>query len=195
MWDCEREILSATTHRYTLGRDGAAVSCGDVLELWPSDEIFRSGFIATLAESSFAAYRWETPPITTASVKRSFEFVLMESPGLARAPDPGAFSEQFQKAGPDGDAIAFGNLSNDATLIVPRPAASPDAYVHLAEFVRRAPQSQVHGLWRLVGQTIRSQLSQTPLWLSTAGMGVAWLHVRIDRRPKYYGYRPYIQFS
>jgi hypothetical protein len=28
-------------------------------------------------------------------------------------------------------------------------------------------------------------------WLSTAGMGVPWLHVRLDDRPKDYGHRPY----
>ena len=28
-------------------------------------------------------------------------------------------------------------------------------------------------------------------WLSTAGMGVYWLHVRVDSRPKYYRYQGY----
>jgi len=26
---------------------------------------------------------------------------------------------------------------------------------------------------------------------STAGAGVSWLHVRLDDRPKYYGFKPY----
>ncbi len=30
-----------------------------------------------------------------------------------------------------------------------------------------------------------------PVWLSTAGAGVSWLHVRLDDRPKYYGHGPY----
>ena len=30
-----------------------------------------------------------------------------------------------------------------------------------------------------------------PVWVSTAGAGVSWLHVRLDDRPKYYGYQPY----
>jgi hypothetical protein len=34
-----------------------------------------------------------------------------------------------------------------------------------------------------------------PVWLSTAGAGVSWLHVRLDDRPKYYGYRPYQEAS
>jgi len=28
-------------------------------------------------------------------------------------------------------------------------------------------------------------------WLSTSGLGVGWLHVRLDSRPKYYTYEPY----
>jgi hypothetical protein len=36
-----------------------------------------------------------------------------------------------------------------------------------------------------------ARVSTTPVWLSTAGAGVAWLHVRLDDRPKYYSHRPY----
>ena len=30
-----------------------------------------------------------------------------------------------------------------------------------------------------------------PLWVSTAGLGVSWLHVRLDARPKYYRHDAY----
>lgn len=36
-----------------------------------------------------------------------------------------------------------------------------------------------------------ARVGTRPVWLSTAGAGVAWLHVRLDDRPKYYSYRPY----
>ena len=89
--------------------------------------------------------------------------------------------------------IAFPNLGNDAILVVPLPTDQRPAadYVHLAAFVRRAPAEQVHELWRVVGAAMEARLSDQPLWLSTAGMGVAWLHVRLDTRPKYYGFDEY----
>ena len=31
----------------------------------------------------------------------------------------------------------------------------------------------------------------TPVWMSTSGAGVSWLHIRLDSRPKYYQYRPF----
>lgn len=36
-----------------------------------------------------------------------------------------------------------------------------------------------------------ARLGVRPVWLSTAGMGVSWLHVRLDARPKYYGFAAY----
>ena len=57
--------------------------------------------------------------------------------------------------------------------------------------MRHAPAAQVHELWRAVGAAMQARLSPRPTWLSTAGMGVAWLHVRLDERPKYYGYALY----
>jgi hypothetical protein len=30
-----------------------------------------------------------------------------------------------------------------------------------------------------------------PLWVSTSGLAVPWLHLRLDARPKYYGFEPY----
>jgi hypothetical protein len=32
-----------------------------------------------------------------------------------------------------------------------------------------------------------------PVWFSTSGMGVAWLHFRLDERPKYYTYRAFAE--
>ena len=57
--------------------------------------------------------------------------------------------------------------------------------------VRHAAQDQTDELWRLTGEEMAARISDNPLWLNTHGGGVAWLHIRIDNRPKYYGYKPY----
>jgi hypothetical protein len=167
------------------------VSYRDVLRYWQEDASFRSFFISLLAGASFRAYRWETPPVTTANAVRAFEFVLIDAPGLDRPPDAQAFAAQFYWAGENQRAIAFPNLGNDAVLVVPCPSGPTSAYVHLATFVRQAPEAQVHELWRVVGEAMETRLGTDPTWLSTAGMGVSWLHVRLDARPKYYGFAPY----
>jgi hypothetical protein len=65
--------------------------------------------------------------------------------------------------------------------------------VQIGDFVRQAPPEQIDALWRVVGEKMHSRLNDRPVWLSTAGGGVAWLHVRLDDHPKYYHYREYRQ--
>jgi hypothetical protein len=38
-----------------------------------------------------------------------------------------------------------------------------------------------------------SSSAAKPVWFSTSGMGVAWLHFRLDQRPKYYTYRAFAE--
>ena len=185
----ERESLK----RIQLTNDEGPLSFARALELWRTSEAFRSYFIDLLCECPFAAFRWETPGVRKSSVQQPFEFVLHNAPQLPEAADMKPFAEQFPLA-KDGVAV-FTNLGKDATLIVPAPEDRAHPYAHLAKFVRNAPEDQVHALWRTVGETMQRQLGDRPTWLSTAGMGVAWLDVRMDCRPKYYGFAPYTRAS
>jgi hypothetical protein len=179
--------------RFAVDLGARPATFADVLRGWQGDAGFRSLFNALLADAPFAAFRWETPAITSATVVRPFEFVLLDDPGLARRPDPGAFAEQF--TGAESGVAVFPNLGGDATLVVPGPAAEPAAYGHLASFVRLAPASQQQALWQSVGEAMARRVGARPVWLSTAGAGVPWLHVRLDDRPKYYAYGPYRQLA
>ncbi len=100
-------------------------------------------------------------------------------------------SSNFLAGASNQEVIEFPNLGNDAIMVVPCPSGPISAYGHLAAFVRQAPEQQKHALWQLVGATMQRRLGTKQVWLNTAGAGVAWLHVRLDDRPKYYGYAPY----
>jgi hypothetical protein len=93
----------------------------------------------------------------------------------------------------EAPVAAFSNLSGDALLIVPRMIAAAESYGHIAAFVRGAPREQQHALLNCLAQEIEKRLAASPnrFWISTAGLGVPWVHVRLDRGPKYYQYRPY----
>jgi hypothetical protein len=191
MWSSRTERLdSGRVIKFAIDLDAAPVSYAETLRRWRDDAAFRLFFIGLLADAPFAAFRWETPPITAATANRPFEFVLLDSPGLARNPEIDAFAEHFRGAAPEG-VVEFANLGKDAIMIVPCPGGAISAYGHLGAFVRQAPEAQQHALWAQVGAAMQRRLSAKPVWLSTAGAGVAWLHVRLDDRPKYYGYAPY----
>jgi hypothetical protein len=191
MWNSRtKELAGGRVIKIAVDRDSSPVPYDEVLHLWQHDADFRSFFIALLAKAPFVAFRWETPSITVANSERPFEFVLLDSPELARKPDPSAFGEHFGNGAKQG-VVAFANLGKDAVMVVPCPQGIPSAYGHLAAFVRHAPESQKHELWTLVGEAMFRRLGTAPVWLSTAGAGVPWLHVRLDDKPKYYGHEPY----
>src|SRR5262245_18647186 len=110
MWTARSEQLTGGRGlRVAIDLDSSPVACTEVLRRWQHDAEFRSWFNDLLAGVPYAAFRWETPPITTAMAQRPFEFVLLNSPGLARKPDPDAFAEHFSGAAAGG-VVAFPNL-------------------------------------------------------------------------------------
>ncbi len=190
MWTARNEPLpDGRGSKFFLNFGPRPATFEEVLHGWQDDAEFRTFFNALLADAPYTAFRWETPALTAATVTRPFEFVLLDSPSLAREPEPLAFAEHFD--GSNHGVAVFTNLGANALMVAPRPLAAPTTYGHLAAFVRTAPETQRHALWQAVGKTLAHRLSPKPVWLSTAGAGVSWLHVRLDDRPKYYGYAPY----
>jgi len=177
--------------RFVIELDSSPLSYAQAMRRWREDEEFRSLFIALLANAPFAAFRWETPPITAATATRPFEFVVLNSPDLAGTASADAFARHFDPAAMRRGVVEFANLGKDAILVVPCPSGSLHTYGHLAAFVREAPEKQRHDLWELVGEAAERRLGAKPVWISTAGAGVPWLHVRLDDQPKYYRHGPY----
>ena len=171
-----------------LERAGTPASFADVIGALRHEASLRATLTRGLASLPYRAFKWETPAVTRATLQRDFECVALDSPRLARSPDVVTFAEHFAK---DEAVVTFPSLGRDATLVAPCPQGPLSSYGHLAAFVRDAPAPQQHALWMTVGRAMEQRVGDRPVWLSTAGGGVAWLHVRLDDHPKYYGYVPY----
>lgn len=192
MWTVRRkDLTNGRGKQFIVERESRLASYAEVLDGWRDHAGFRKQFNSWLAEEQYIAFRWETPAVTASSLSQPFEFILLDSPELERRPDSHAFAEHFEQS--ESDIAVFRNLGGDAIMIVPCPVAQAAAYGHLAAFVRLAPEPQRDALWRAIGTAMRHRVADKPVWLSTAGAGVSWLHVRLDDRPKYYGFRPYAQ--
>lgn len=191
MWTANRKLIdSGSIQKISVFNGDQQIIYSEVIELWQHDHSFRSFFISLLTETPMTAYFWETPPISQATVNKVFEFVLVNSPRLFLVhPNQSDFKRHF--ASTTEAVTSFPNLGKDALLIVPCPIAELSAYPHLASFVRKAPQSQQHLLWQTVGYELQQRLTQQPIWVSTSGLGVYWLHIRLDSSPKYYTFKPY----
>ncbi len=177
--------------RCSVEENGEQLTFRELFERMNNCQEFSDQYSEALAGIPFEAYFWEHPPLNTERLDDEAEFVLVESTTLAGVrPDPMPFSDKFAEAG-GKDVIAFDNLGGDARLVVPVPVGPLEAYPHLAAFLRRAPRTQVRSLWKAVAESLKDTLCDRPKWLSTAGLGVYWLHLRIDSRPKYYRHAPY----
>ena len=191
MWISQFERVNPRTVKGTIAGSDGSLSFQQVLDLWQNDKAFRGFFTDLLLSAPFEAYCWETPPVTSQTLGQTFEFALVAEPALANLQaDPSPFNAHFASH-PAEEVLTFLNLGGDAMLVVPAPKAAMDAYAHLALFLRCAPREQVDEFWRVTGAAMAGRLSAKPVWLSTAGLGVAWLHLRLDSRPKYYRHQPY----
>jgi len=83
-------------------------------------------------------------------------------------------------------------------LVVPCPVGQKN-FAHIRKFHENASEFQIEEFWNSVGESVHRRFfeieRETPIWLSTSGLGVYWLHVRLDSFPKYYSYAPYRNFS
>ncbi len=149
-----------------------------------------------LCQSHMEKFYWEMPPITQWNLDRDFECVLVFAPQLNSAADSGPFARQFDAQKKTSDVISFFNLGGDAELVVPCNNNARTDYAHLSSFLRTADPAQVQALWRKLGERAEVWLARkAPFWISTAGLGVSWLHIRLDQRPKYYKFGPYIDLG
>jgi Family of unknown function (DUF6940) len=190
-WQLRSSALSATTVRAYIYVAGQPASVAGLLDLWGRDAAFAQWWTHALAAVPFAAYCWETPPLTRATMARPFECVFVDSPALAGvAADTASFAPHFRVAA-GALAVGFENLGGDALLVAPCPADAAARYAHLADFARTARAEAPIQLWRLVSTAATARMGARAIWISTAGLGVHWLHVRVDSWPKYYRHRPY----
>jgi len=123
-----------------------------------------------------------------------FEWVLLDSHTVAGLyADARPFSAPMLSA-PAGPIAVFENLGRDAVLVAPRPGVDGERCAHLVAFLRTAGSHRRRALWQAMAVAAHAHLGThptRPLWISTSGLGVSWLHIRLDVRPKYYTHAPF----
>ena len=170
----------------------------DVINLWIHSKKFRKSFSKLLADVPFKAYMWKC--VSLDSLNKHFEFNVSDSKKLARvSTKAGPYREYYFK--PYGknslnseplktdSVISFMNPTKDTHLIVPYGARDSKKYRDLASFMRNGTEKQLDNLWKTFGKQVLYLFKQNkPLWLNTHGLGIYWLHLRIDTKPKNYVY-------
>ena len=183
------ESINQNTTKHHVLNDGHVLSFSAWIQaMLTSDELILE-FNSTLIDSKFDAFFWEVKPVSLELINQDFEFVLVNSNALKGiAQNDTSFKNFFEE---NKAVVNFPNLRKDAELIVPTPISSQTKYAHIANFVRTADQNQIVDFWKKVVEVYSSKIGHEMKWLSTSGLGVYWLHVRVDSRPKYYQHLEY----
>ena len=83
-------------------------------------------------------------------------------------------------------ATSFYNISRDALLVIPIPRKNK-IFTTVKDFIDNSSIKQQKILWKLVAKNVLKLLeTYDQVYVSTHGLGVSYLHVRIDLTPKYY---------
>lgn len=126
---------------------------------------------------------WETSSVSSGgnSVYKETQVRTSRLPMTLPA-NPAPFSSHLQgKSAP----VSFRNLGKDAILVSP-PNKGLN-YSHIGTFYSNASRQDIKSFWRKVAIEVEKfARAGTKVYVSTSGTNVHWLHVRIEKRPKYY---------
>jgi hypothetical protein len=151
-------------------------------------------FLDVLRKFPSSTYFFECVSVNHLNVKiKNFEFVLI-SANIPQKNDPSRFLQYFSK---NCSVVSFLTLHKDSKLIVPCHQYSEKNYSSLGPYIRQDLTQQYLDLFQKIGYEMLSllKLKTNSIWLNTHRLGVNWLHIRLDSKPKYYHYQPYITNS
>lgn len=180
------DIVSSSDHylKFAIYEGENILTNQDFLNKLKGSQFFRNWYSNILTDFRFAAFFWENRPFTSETLDKPYECSIISSTFLAnQSPDRETFSRYFNT---EKCVVCFPNLGNDATLIAPVPEKHEDDFTHLGVFLRKADQKQISAFWKVAANETLKRISNKPVWLSTSGLGVYWLHARVDTVPKYY---------
>ena len=152
----------------------------EVLSQW------ESGNYRKIPSNIKSPYFWRTSVLNS---KRDLEYkeeFLEDERLLNKKQGVKPFSEYLDKNKDEKYAISFPNLSGDTTLVIPIPRKSKK-FTNLFHFMNKASEIQKRELWKKVALEANKMLKNNEnIWISTHGLEVNYLHVRICNNPKYY---------
>lgn len=181
---------------FILYNDDGYVSYFDFVSKLRESSEMRKLLTSTLQSVDYPGYFWESIPTTSHRAPETpYEFVLLSTSSFnGLDPEVHAFASHFDACTSGSLVTNFPNLGHDAMLVTPCPTPELTSHCgHLADFIRSANDETLDAFWKRVGEQVlhRMEENDSAFWLSTSGLGVIWLHVRIDDYPKYYNYSPY----
>ena len=197
LFSCQRFFIMETDYnihilesserliRFAIHQANQNLSFREVFQKWQEEEAFIHFYQKSLLQFGFEAFFWEHPALTTELLEKDYECAVRKSKSLQkRMQDEAPFKEYLDQP---QNYVEIPNRKKDSLLIIPTHLGDTVNHTHFGKFIQTVPAPQLVQLFQKIGFLALERIhTETPLWLSTAGLGVSWLHIRFDQRPKYY---------
>ncbi len=168
-------------------KDSQQISWYEILDLWKHNNAFIDFFVSLLILSNFNNFFWQCCSVNRNDLKKKlFECYLIETKYDFGVADNSSFQEYLKTS---KSIVNFYNFNKDCLLIVPNynHSISKSSYLNIYNFIKFAPKSQIHLLFHQISLNIYKEFHKTKkIYLNTHGLGVPWIHIRLDYYPKYY---------
>lgn len=123
-------------------------------------------------------------PIYEATKQTTFLIIDASNKFKNKIHDSSVFNSYFTN---DKLCITTLNLKKDALMVIPTINGGNTNYLNILSFIRTANYKQIDALLCELGIQVCKQIKiNKPIYVSTHGLGVYWLHIRIENTPKYY---------
>ena len=81
---------------------------------------------------------------------------------------------------------SFLNLNKDTLLVIPIPKKYKN-FATLKDFCDNSSITQKKYFWKEVSKLVKKFMkNEKYIWISTHGLGIPYMHIRISNKPKYY---------
>lgn len=176
--------------RFKIKNEEHFLTFNEVFNLWESNPNFIQFYVSELRNMGLDAFYWEHPALKTIFLENNYECIIQRSiPLETKEINENAFSDYIYK---NEQVVDFMNLGKNARLVIPTKQSEKSIYNHLGKFINYATEEQIIAVFQRVGQKIKEEIEKKEtIWLNTAGLGIIWLHIRLDTKPKYYKTKQY----
>lgn len=176
--------------RFKLKQEDQFLSFQKVFDLWRESSEFTCFYVSLLEEGEYSGLFWEHPPLTLIDLNQDYECIIYRTHAFdKKSVDEDAFKDFISS---NHLITSFPNLGKNAMLIAPTKQNEAACYKHFGIFLQQAGKEQILALFQEIGKLTLEQINEKEqIWLNTSGMGVFWLHIRLDTIPKYYKTKRY----
>ncbi len=131
-----------------------------------------------------SSFFWETKCLK--SFNDEFEEEFIENKSLTTlSQNYSSFIEYISKS-KNKYATSFFNPSKTTLLIIPMPRDNKK-FTTIKDFIDNASLNHQQEFWKYVAKVIiKFKKDNKEIYISTHGLGVPYLHIRLDLKPKYY---------